>query len=77
MTGAEITEICTTAVTIITLILGFLAQRRQGNVIHSAVNSTNTSLVRGAARTEQLTKAMTDANIPVPDSPPVVEGNET
>lgn len=65
MTGVEITQICTAAVTIVTLILGFLSQRKQGNQIHTAVNS---NLTQAQNRNEQLTAALTASNIDVPIS---------
>ena len=68
MNIAVITEICTTTVTVVTLILGFLSQHRQGNSIHEAVNSTNTSLMSSKDRVEQLTAALTTAEVVVPKS---------
>jgi hypothetical protein len=69
VSGAEITEICSTIATIVTLLIGFLSQRKQGNTIHQAVNSTSASLLTSQARVEQLTSTLTGANIEVPKTP--------
>jgi succinyl-CoA synthetase alpha subunit len=61
-----VTTVCTTVVTVVTLIIGFLSLRKQGNATHAAVNS-NLSLQQ--ERNEQLTAALTSANVIVPKSP--------
>jgi hypothetical protein len=66
MNEASITEICTTAVTIVTLIGGFWLQHKQGRATHDAVNS---NLTTQQDRVEQITAAMTAANIAVPPAP--------
>jgi hypothetical protein len=66
VSAAEITEICSTVVTVATLITGFLLQLRQGKATHTAVNS---NLTFQQTRNEQLTAALTKAAIPVPPPP--------
>lgn len=67
MTSQIVTTICTTAVTIVTLVIGFLAQRAKTEKIHQAVNGTTAA---HEARIEQLTAALAAAGADVPRSEP-------
>lgn len=69
-TTAIVTQICGTVITVATLVLGFLSQRKKSNSIHDIVNSTNNKLV---TRNEQLTGALSAAKVPIPETPE--EGN--
>jgi hypothetical protein len=62
---AAITEICSTVVTVATLIIGFLAQSRATSKVHDAVNS---NLTAQQDRNEQLTRTLTAAGVVVPKS---------
>lgn len=73
MTGSEITEICSTAVTIFTIVFTYLSANRQRAQLHKAVNSTNMTLGTQGQRVEQLTAAMTASGMTVPPSPPTAE----
>jgi hypothetical protein len=68
LTGNDITTIIAAVLALVTAVIGLLNNKRIGTV-HSLVNTQHDDLV---TRGDQLTKALTDANIAVPDKP---EGN--
>jgi hypothetical protein len=79
MTGPEITTICTTALSIATLICGYLSLRAKNNVVETKVDDVhtlvNSNLTAIQDRAVQLTATLTEHNIPVPP-PPGKEGTQ-
>lgn len=73
MDAATITALCTGIVTIITALGTLLVSLRNGKKADVITDKVNGHLTQAAARTEQLTAALTDVGVPVPPSPVVVD----
>ncbi len=69
MTVVNITSIILAVATLATAITGFLTLFRKQNETHKLVNSAYTDNV---ARVDQLTKELTNANLPVPPHEPPI-----
>ena len=70
MDAATITALCTGIVTIIAAVFAGLASLKTGKRVDEVHKTVNGQASVAAARTEQLTVALSDAGVPVPPSPP-------
>lgn len=71
MDAATVTALCAGIVTIITALTTLVVTLRTGKKVDVVSEQTNGHLTTAAARTEQLTAALTDAGVTVPVSPVV------